>query len=717
MAKAKAAWGIEIGSAAIKAIRLERDGSDVRVADFVVIPHPKVLTTPDLNIEEMLRISLGAFMTQKNLEGAAVLIGVPGNDSLSRFAKLPPIAKKVVPQTVMFEAKQQIPFPLEEVEWDYHLFASDESPEYEVGIFAVLKEKIAQRLSLYKDLGLVPAAITLGPLAVYNCMIYDRDLDRPGQETMAFLDIGTRSSDLVVIADGHCWVRTFPIGGHHFTEAIASAFTVPYGKADRLKAEAATHKYAKQLMHAMRPVFDDLLQEVQRSIGHFHSMRPERPITRIIGLGSTFRIPGLRKFLSDQLGVDIRRQEEYNKLRVEGSAAADFSANAMNLATAAGLALQGLGYSEITVNLSPVESVREQVWRTKTKWFAAAAVVTVIASALMFWRPGGSVGNEVPAIVRAVKSEGDAAKRQFEAAKAEANLGARADNMIFLLEDREVWPWIVNDVYTAVSQVGTQPELLTSFDPANPPIPYTQWNVADVRSLTGKYQAGDAVGGQPSREIEVTLKLTLPKNESEARRVVQRDILAWLNTNKERPEAPYVIVIPEQGIVPTFTKYGGQADAPPSGGQSNDPGFDDAAQPNRPPAPPSGGTGGMRGRNRPTEIVTSGFAGGLTSSGTEASGTEIPPEVFGDIPSDTAAPRPTGTTLAGVADPVDLARDAPMPTKPNPYTAETATDVTIVFRVRLKPPVGRTAGVGSGSGDGEASFEDPSIYGDMEVPQ
>jgi Tfp pilus assembly PilM family ATPase len=73
MAKAKAAWGIEVGSAAVKAVRLERDGSDIRVADFIVIPHSKVLTTPDLNVEEMLRMSLGGFMAQKTIEGAACL--------------------------------------------------------------------------------------------------------------------------------------------------------------------------------------------------------------------------------------------------------------------------------------------------------------------------------------------------------------------------------------------------------------------------------------------------------------------------------------------------------------------------------------------------------------------------------------------------------------------------------------------------------------------
>lgn len=698
MSKAKAAWGIEIGSAAIKAIRLERDGSDVRVADFVVIPHPKVLTTPDLNIEEMLRISLGAFMTQKSIEGASVLVGIPGNDSLSRFAKLPPIPKKAVPQTVMFEAKQQIPFPLEEVEWDYHLFASEESPELEVGIFAVLKEKIAQRLSLYRELGLQPAAITICPLAVYNCMIFDRDLDKSGHETVAFLDIGTRSSDLVVIADGHCWIRTFPIGGHHFTEAVASAFSVPYGKADRLKAEAATHKYAKQLMHAMRPVFDDLLQEVQRSIGHFQSIRPERPIARIVGLGSTFRIPGLRKFLSDQLGVDIRRQEEYEKIKVEGSAAADFSANAMNLATAIGLALQGLGLSEIGINLSPVENLREQVWRTKSKWFAAAAVLVVVASALQFWRPGGSVGSEIPTIVRAAKSEGDAAKRQFDEAKTAADLGARANNMVFMVEDREVWPWIVNDVYSAVATAGTQAELLGAFDPKNPPIPYEQWNLIEVEGLSGSYKLNTTITPTPAREIDVTLNLAVPKAESGAngaRDFVQRTVIDWLLKNADRPAAPYVIVIPEKtGIVPVFTARSGKPESGGGSGAAGDthvPTEEEASQPVERTGTTMGGNV-FKGRQTITNKVDapdSGVRVGGSGAGMED---ERPASRgSGDASGTTRRAPRTEARFAGTnqMETVDLEKDAVIPGRPDLFDGRPATNVRIVFKVRLRDPKGR----------------------------
>ena len=709
MAKAKAAWGIEVGSAAIKAVRLERDGTEVRVADFVVIPHPKVLTTPDLNIEEMLRISLGSFMQQKSIEGVAVMMGVPGNDGLARFAKLPPIPKKAVPQTVLFEAKQQIPFPLEEVEWDYHLFASEDSPEYEVGIFAILKEKIAQRLSLYKELGIRPAGMTMGPIAVYNAMVYDRELNSTGKPVMAFLDIGTRASDLVVIEDGRCWIRTFPIGGHHFTEAIASAFSVPYGKADRLKAEAATHKYAKQLMHAMRPVFDDLLQEVQRSMGHYQSLHPDKPVSQVIGLGSTFRIPGLRKFLSDQLGVEIRRLEEFEKIKVEGSAASDFAANAMNLSTAVGLALQGLGLTEISINLSPVGSLREQVWGRKNKWFIAAAVLMCLGSAAMFYRPGGDVLPNVPGSVVRTKQAAEGFKKQFDEVKSSADVGALANNMIFLLEDRKVWPWIVSDVNAAMATAGTQEPLLGEFDLTKPPVPYEQWNTVELVDLAGKYKFLSSPA--PRRTVDVTMRVIVPRDTKSAKEFVQKSMLDWLNKHADRKDAPYKIIIPPTGIVPEFAALNAVAGAGTATAAASSGGSEDTQAVDSGAA--TDGAGTMSGKNKTSETFTKSGAGGLSGSsgfgqgapggdanapgGSSGSGTKA------EAKQDRKASRVAIKSSA--AEPVDIDRDASLPSAPNAYVGKAATTVVIKFTVELRPPVGRELAPAAAPAEGEPAAD------------
>ena len=158
-------------------------------------------------------------------------MSVPGHAAFARFAKLPPVEPKKVPDIVKFEAVQQIPFPIDEVEWDYQTFVSDDSPEVEVGIFAITRERVQQRLNLYSELGISPESLTLSPVAVFNAMSFDHNLANR-KEPVIYLDIGTYATDVMIADRGRCWIRTFPLGGTHFTEAIARTFKLGYSKAD-----------------------------------------------------------------------------------------------------------------------------------------------------------------------------------------------------------------------------------------------------------------------------------------------------------------------------------------------------------------------------------------------------------------------------------------------------------------------------------------------------
>jgi hypothetical protein len=526
---------------------------------------------------------------------------------------------------------------------------------------------------------------------------------------MAFLDIGTRASDLVVIEDGRCWIRTFPIGGHHFTEAIASAFSVPYGKADRLKAEAATHKYAKQLMHAMRPVFDDLLQEVQRSMGHYQSLHPDKPVSQVIGLGSTFRIPGLRKFLSDQLGVEIRRLEEFEKIKVEGSAASDFAANAMNLSTAVGLALQGLGLTEISINLSPVGSLREQVWGRKNKWFIAAAVLMCIGSAAMFYRPGGDVLPNVPGSVVRTKQTAEGFKKQFDEVKSSADVGALANNMIFLLEDRKVWPWIVSDVNAAMATAGTQEPLLGEFDLTKPPVPYEQWNTVELVDLAGKYKFLSTPA--PRRTVDVTMRVIVPRDTKSAKEFVQKSMLDWLNKHADRKDAPYKIIIPPTGIVPEFAALNAVAGAGTATAAASGGGGEDTQQADTAAAVDGAGT--FSGKNKNTETIvttkggmiggSSGFGQGAPGGDANAPGGPSGSGNKAETKQDRKASRVAIKSSA--AEPVDIDRDASLPSAPNAYLGKAATTVVIKFTVELRPPVGRELAPAAAPAEGEPAAD------------
>ena len=71
--------------------------------------------------------------------------------TFARFVKLPPVEPKKVPEIVKFEAIQQIPFPLDDVEWSYQLFQAPDSPDVEVGILAMRKELVNRFIKDFTD--------------------------------------------------------------------------------------------------------------------------------------------------------------------------------------------------------------------------------------------------------------------------------------------------------------------------------------------------------------------------------------------------------------------------------------------------------------------------------------------------------------------------------------------------------------------------------------
>ncbi len=500
MSKKNDAWGIEVGANAIKAIRLVQEAGQVRVAEYDVLPFKQVLTTPDLNVDEAIQLNLDQFLSRHDITKSTVVASVPGHTAFARFAKLPPVEPKKIPDIVKFEAVQQIPFPIDQVEWDYQVFAQPDSPDVEVGIFAITKERVAQLLQTYRSVGIKLDGLTLSPLSVYNAMSHDLDLDKE-EKGVILMDIGTSSTDIIIAEGGDLWLRTLPIGGNNFTEALVRAFKLSFSKAEKLKREAGTSKYARQIFQAMRPVFADLVQEIQRSLGYYQSLNREARLEKLIGLGSTFRLPGLQKFLKQQLQMDVVRPDGFKKIAVEGSQSADFSDNAMNLATAYGLALQGLELAEIDANILPAQILRQRVWKSKQPWIGAAAAVVVLATGLAgfkYWTDNqafrsGMAAND--AKIQTLMNQARNNANQWSQVESGSDTRQRIMNLQRVLDYRDVWPKLLSDIAMAAKSVNPQEALLGSNYEKIKAIPRSQRKRLYIEAIEVKYAGEPASTG------------------------------------------------------------------------------------------------------------------------------------------------------------------------------------------------------------------------------
>src|SRR5437764_3390521 len=171
-------WGIDLGQCALKAVRLQEIDGQLTATAFDYVEHPKILSQPDADPDQLTREALEKFLSRNSLRGDVVGICVPGQSGLARFVKLPPVEEKKIADIVRFEAKQQIPFNLEEVVWDYQRIGSGTvtdgfAMETEIGLFAMKRDMIGRYLQHFKDVNVEVHTVQMAPLALCNYVSYD----------------------------------------------------------------------------------------------------------------------------------------------------------------------------------------------------------------------------------------------------------------------------------------------------------------------------------------------------------------------------------------------------------------------------------------------------------------------------------------------------------------------------------------------------------------
>ena len=270
---------------------------------------------------------------------------------------------KKIPDIVRYEARQQIPFALEDVVLDWQQMAggSEEdgfSLETEVGLFAMKREQVFRALRPFTDAGIEVDIIQLTPLALYNFVVFDQLQDLPERRVHSIpkdpppstivVSLGTDTTDLVVTNGYRVWQRNIPLGGNHFTKALTKELKLTFAKAEHLKRNALKAEDPKAVFLAMRPVFNDLVTEVQRSISFFQSVDRTAKIGRVIPLGNAMKLRGLQKYLGQSLGYEVVELTEYRGLAGAGVVSTPaFRENLLSFGVCYGLALQGLRQSSL----------------------------------------------------------------------------------------------------------------------------------------------------------------------------------------------------------------------------------------------------------------------------------------------------------------------------------------------------------------------------------
>ncbi|MFM8735896.1 MAG: type IV pilus assembly protein PilM [Pirellulales bacterium] len=397
MARSPYAWGIDIGKGGLKALRcrMSPENPGKLVADaFEYIEYPKMLSQSDADPVELVRNAIEELKSRHSLQGDHVAVAAPGQAGLAKFIKLPPIEAKKIPDIVKYEANQQIPFPLDQVVWDWQRLAGGVEDsgfvmDAEVALFAMKREQVAKALAPLTNVGVAVDVLQLQPVALANMVIFDQlpplasvDPDNPPPSTV-LVSIGVDSTDIVVTNGLKVWQRSMSIGGSTFTKALVKEMQYTFQKAEQEKRNAVRASDPRAVFKAMRPVFNEFASDLQRSLNYFTGTDKSAKIGRVLLLGNAAKLRGLSDFVAKQLQLDVQRLDKFANL--EGASvlgATAFRENRMAFGTAYGLALQAVGGAALGTNLVPREVVLDRMIAEKKPW-AVAALLGLLAAAVL----------------------------------------------------------------------------------------------------------------------------------------------------------------------------------------------------------------------------------------------------------------------------------------------------------------------------------------------
>ncbi len=363
--------GIELTTYAVKSLVMEEHAEEQERYDAITA-------------------TLQEIMLEHQLSNAPALITVAGQSVFSRFVKLPPASKDKISQIVQYEAQQNVPFPMNEVVWDYQLIGGVDG-DVDV-MLAAIKADIIERLTeAVEAAGFSPDLVDVSPMAIYNCTRYNYD-NLP--DCTLVVDVGARSTDLIFIEQGRVFTRSIPVGGNTITQQIMKEFDLSFDDAEAMKkaqayvafggaVEMAQSEVSEKVSKSVRTVMTRMHAEINRSINFYRTQQTGTKPALILLTGGSCTIPYTVEFLKEKLHIEVDYLNPFLNVPVHGQIdAAKIGDEAHYLADVVGVALRRVLTCPIEIDLLPPRVKAEKAFKKKEPILVGAAVGLVLIAAI-----------------------------------------------------------------------------------------------------------------------------------------------------------------------------------------------------------------------------------------------------------------------------------------------------------------------------------------------
>jgi type IV pilus assembly protein PilM len=409
-------------------------------------------------------IAVREMMHELRVKNGAVNFALPAQSVFARFVKLPSLEHEKLEKIIAFEAQQNVPFPIDDVVWDYQVVGGGLDEQIQVILAAIKHDLLNEVNGAVEETGLQTSTIDVAPMALYNAFRYSY----PNINDCSLLvDIGARTTNVLFIEPRRIFSRSLPIAGSSITGAIAREFGESFEAAETRKkrdgfvglggayADPADHDIAR-VSKLARSTMTRLHAELMRSISHYRAQQRGGRPDRIFLCGGTAGMPYMREFFQEKFQLPI---EFFNPLRnvavSEAASASGVAQSAHLLGELVGLALRRVTACPMELSLLPASVVRRRELERRRPFFIAAAACVVLAMLgwSFYYTRAAQVTRETAELIQQKNVSMRGAEAQLDKLKKQiTSLDSVATPLIGAVNDRDFWPQILEDLNARLPQ-------------------------------------------------------------------------------------------------------------------------------------------------------------------------------------------------------------------------------------------------------------------------
>ena len=304
---AKPMLGLDISSSAVKLIELSESAGGYKVEAYRVMPLPTD-TVVEKNIAdvESLAKTVEQLVNSSGTKLTDTAVAVSGSSVITKEIELPAgLTDLQLEMQIEIEADQYIPYPMEEVAFDFDVIGPVENNQNLVRILLVAcrQENVEHRRQALERAGLNPRVVDVEGFAIERaCGLMEDQMDQSINQVVAIADIGATMLTFTVLVDGKTiYSREQLFGGKQLTEEIQRRYGLSWKEVDEARRTGGLPEdYESEVLI---PFKEFLIQHISRSLQFFYSSSNYNFIDQLFLVGGVSAIEGLAADIEASLSV------------------------------------------------------------------------------------------------------------------------------------------------------------------------------------------------------------------------------------------------------------------------------------------------------------------------------------------------------------------------------------------------------------------------------